>query len=526
VALAVTIGTDIFRESRLYLILVLLLFAAAATAGTEPLFVAVPDHATAVDGGLSRGVAFGDADGDGDADLLVANTIGYPEFLYRNDGDHFVQVMETAPSLAGGFTEGINWVDFDNDGDLDIFTARTNGPNVLYRNDGSWSFAEQKAGDLSTDRSASSMACWADLDGDGWLDVFVVNRGGEGDALYRNHNGRSFEHITDNVTGRAGGDGRSCVFADLDGDEDPDLYVGNFIDTSTEPPTKQRNYLYFNHGNFRFTELRRGHAVESRALTYGTSAADADNDGDLDLFVTNIGAGDHNHLYLNDGGGTFHLHEAGLSTTVSTPSKGHTWGDFDLDGDTDIAIANGTEGTEHVRNELYLNDGEANFAAIAGEDFVTNSNISAGIAWADTDMDGDLDLYVANWADGDQDNVMYQNQSQGEWLKLSLVGSASNRMAVGARVTITTRHAGQSNRQVRWLNTTTGYASQNEPILHFGLGGATSVEELSIDWPSGRSDTFESVPANRYLRITEGLDANVDSSVREVQAPTSGPETQ
>jgi hypothetical protein len=101
------------------------MFAGATTAGNAPpLFVAITDHAASVDGGLSRGVAFGDADGDGDADLLVANTINYPEFLYRNDHDRFVQVMETAPSLAGGFTEGVNWIDFDNDGDLDIFAAR------------------------------------------------------------------------------------------------------------------------------------------------------------------------------------------------------------------------------------------------------------------------------------------------------------------------------------------------------------------------------------------------------------------
>jgi len=488
-----------------YPFLLLLLFADASTAGTvPPLFVAIPDHATAVDGGLSRGVAFGDADGDGDADLLIANTINYPEFLYRNDGDRFVQVMETAPSLAGGFTEGVNWIDFDNDGDLDIFAARTDRPNTLYRNDGNWSFAEQEAGDLSMDHSTSSLACWADVDGDGWLDVFVVNRGGENDAIYRNHNGHSFERITDNVVGRAGGDGRSCVFADLDGDDDPDLYVGNFVDASAEPPTKQRNYLYFNDGNFRFTEHGGGHAVESRALTYGTSTADADGDGDLDLFVTNIGNGDQNHLYLNDGDGTLHLHEAGFSTPIRMPSKGHTWGDFDLDGDIDVAIANGTEGTEHVQNQLYLNDGAANFVAVTGEEFVTNSHISAGVAWADLDTDGDLDLYVANWGDGDQDNVMYQNQARGTWLKLSLVGSASNRMAVGARVTITTRLGGQSSQQVRWLNTTTGYASQNEPILHFGLGGATIVENISVDWPSGRHDSFENVTANQHLHISEG----------------------
>ena len=486
------------------LVVLLLLTSAATAAAAQPLFVAIPDHATAVDGGLSRGVAFGDADGDGDADLLVANTINYPEFLYRNDGDDFAQVMEATPSLAGGFTEGVNWIDFDNDGDLDIFAVRTNGPNALYRNDGEWSFAEQDAGSLSEDRATSSMACWADVDGDGWLDVFVVNRKGENDALYRNLNGLSFRRAANSIVSQAGGDGRSCVFADLDGDGDPDLYVGNFVDASTEPPSKQRNYLYFNQGNFEFTEIRNGHAVESGALTYGASATDADNDGDLDLFVTNIGNGDQNHLYLNDGDGTLHLHEAGLSTAISTPSKGHTWGDFDLDGDIDIAIANGTEGSRYIRNELYLNDGAANFVVLAGADFVDHSHVSAGIAWADIDKDGDLDLYVANWGNGDQDNVMYRNQSQGRWLELSLEGSASNRMAIGARVTITTRDGGQPIRQTRWLNTTTGYASQNEPILHFGLGQATSVETLSIDWPSGRQDTFRNIAANQHLRIREG----------------------
>jgi hypothetical protein len=490
----------------LHRILVLIFFAGAATtAGTAPpLFVAIAEHATVVDGGLSRGVAFGDADGDGDPDLLVANTINYPEFLYRNDDDRFVQVMETKPSLAAGFTEGVNWVDFDNDGDLDIFAARTRGPNALYRNDGNWSFVEQEAGDLSTDRSASSMACWADVDGDGWLDIFVVNRNGEDDALYRNQNGRAFERVTDSVVGGAGGDGRSCVFADFDGDGDPDLYVGNFVDTSKTPPSKQRNFFYFNEGNFGFTEIRSGHAVESRALTYGTSATDADNDGDLDLLLTNIGNGDQNHLYLNDGVGNMKLHEAGLSNAISTPSKGHTWGDFDLDGDIDLAIANGTEGSDRIRNALYLNDGAANFNAKADDDFTAHRHVSAGIAWADIDRDGDLDLYVANWGDGDQDNVMYENQSRGSWLKINLEGSASNRMAVGARVTVTTRYGGVSKRQFRWLNTSTGYASQNEPVLHFGLGHAMSVDTLRIDWPSGRHDTLNSLAANQHLHIREG----------------------
>ena len=489
----------------MYLYFALLLIVLVPMAHAEPLFAAVPDHATAVDGGLSRGVAFGDADGDGDPDLLVANTINYPEFLYRNDGERFVQVMETEPSLAGGFTEGVTWVDFDNDGDLDIFAARTDGLDSLYRNDGDWSFAEADAGDLGTVHSTSSMACWADIDGDGWLDVFVVNRAGERDALYRNLEGRSFERVAENVAGRTGGDGRSCVLADLDGDGDPDLYVGNFVDSSTSPPTRQRNYLYFNQGNFEFTEQEQGHAVESRALTYGVSVVDADNDGSPDLFVTNIGRGDRNQLYLNDGDGNLRLREAGFATPVDTPSKGHTWGDFDLDGDLDVAIANGTEGTEHIQNELYLNDGDANFTAVRDEAFVTDAHISAGVATADIDMDGDLDLFVANWGDGDQDNGLYRNLSKGTWLKLRLTGSASNRMGVGARVTITTRHAGRTARQTRWLATSTGYASQNEPVLHFGLNEATSIEELRIDWPSGWHDILGNIAANQYLHIREGV---------------------
>ncbi len=499
-------GTGIVRERFVRQVSLLLLSVSVCSAGAAELFVAMPDHPTAVDGGLSRGVAFGDADGDGDPDLLVANTINYPEFLYRNDGDRFVQVMETAPSLAGGFTEGVNWVDFDNDGDLDIFAVRTDGPNALYRNDGDWLFVEHDAGDLSSDHSTSSMACWADVDNDGWLDVFVVNRRGENDALYRNVGGRSFERLDDSVVGRPGGDGRSCVLADLDNDGDPDLYVGNFIDSSTVPATRQRNYLYFNQGGFEFTEHLGSHVVESRERTYGVSAADADNDGDLDLFVTNIGIGERNHLYLNDGSGTFEPHEAGLATPFDTPSKGHTWGDFDLDGDLDIAVANGTEGTEHIGNELFLNVGNATFLPLESGDFVTSRNISAGIASADIDSDGDLDLYVANWGGGDEDNVMYRNQSQGRWLKLSLEGTDSNRMAVGSRVTITTRHDGRAHRQFRWLVSTTGYASQDDAVLHFGLGSAERVDELSVEWPSGRQDTFRDLAANRHLRITEGAD--------------------
>lgn len=484
-----------------------LLSRVAIAAESTPLFEAWRGSAATVDGGLSRGVAFADAEGDGDPDLLVANTINYPEFLYRNDGGDFVQILETPPSLAGGFSEGASWIDFDNDGDLDIFVARTTQYNSVYRNEGGWLFVEHDAGDFSHDHNASSMACFADVDNDGWLDVFVVNRDGENDALYRNvarKHGRVFARLKNGTAGNNGGNGRTCAFGDVNNDGHIDLYVGNFIDTRTDPPSKERNYLYINRGDFRFSERTDGHAVELRALTYGASWADVDSDGDLDLFVTNIGIGDENQLYLNDGHGELIPHDAGIETAVDMPSKGHTWGDFDLDGDLDIAIANGTEGTEHIANLLYLNDGAARFRVLEGDPFVRDRDVSAGIAWADPDADGDLDLYVANWGGGDQDNALYRNTAHGSWLKISLVGAESNRMGLGARVSLETGRGNFLKRQVRWFYPQTGYASQNEPVVHFGLQGAQQVELLTVDWPSGRRDTYREIAANQHLSFSEG----------------------
>ncbi|MEM8493682.1 MAG: CRTAC1 family protein [Pseudomonadota bacterium] len=471
----------------------------------EPLFVPVVDDPSTVDGGLSRGVAFGDLDSDGSPDLVVTNTINYPEFIYRNDRGRFVQVMETAPSLAGGFSEGVNLIDIDNDADLDIFVARTDRPNSLYRNDGDWIFAELDAGDLTADASSSSMACWFDVNKDGWLDAFVVNRHGEHDALYLNRRGKSFDRVVDGSLVTSGGDGRTCTAADFNGDGNTDVFVGNFIDASLPKPMRQENRLFLSRGHGNFERVELSPAVTEKALTYGSSAADVDNDGDLDLLVTNIGIGDQNRLYLNDGSANFTVHTtAGLDTSDDTPSKGHVWGDFDHDGDLDLAIANGTEGSENISNLLYLNDGHANFEAAQEEAFVHERSISAGIAAADIDSDGDLDLFVANWANGDEDNALYIGRGGGAWLKVTLVGTQSNRMGVGARVSVTVKEPQGVRRQHRWVQSQTGYASQSEAALHFGLGAAHTVHDLSILWPSGQSDAYSDIRANKHLTFVEG----------------------
>lgn len=466
-------------------------------------FTALHGSEPTVDGGLSRGVAWGDFDCDGYPDLIVANTINYPELLYRNNRDGtFSQVLEVAPTLTAGWTESVSWVDIDNDGDLDIFAVRTEGRNPLYRNDGDAGFVQIEAGDLTGDNAAGSMACWADYDNDGFLDVFVVNRNEQNDTLYRNLCGVRFRRVDGIAPGSNGGDGRTCGWGDADGDGDPDLYVGNFVNRNADPPAGQRNFFYLNLGNHDFAETREHEFVTTPALTYGISWIDVDYDDDLDLFVTNIGRNDRNWLFLNDGKANFVLSKSVLVTDSTGPSKGHVWGDFDNDRDLDLYVANGTEGTPAIQNFLYLNKGNAEFKRVETGVAVNDAHVSAGVAAADFDRDGDLDLYVANWGGGDQDNDLYRNDTAGKrWLAIRLVGTRSNRMGVGARVRI---DAG--GWQTRWLHASNGYASQSELILHFGLGDRTTAERVEVYWPSGQIDRYEDIAGNRYWIATEATD--------------------
>jgi Tol biopolymer transport system component len=469
-----------------------------------PPFTELRGNAVAVDGGLSRGFTWGDLDGDGDPDLVVANSASQPEFVYRNDGaDAFTQLFDTPVALGAGDTEGASLADYDGDGDLDLLvTDQFDEPLRLYRNEDGGEFHEARAGDLGdgTPFSANS-ACWADYDLDGDLDVFVVQRDGRDDLLFRNRGDGTFARVREDPVAASGGDGRACAWGDVDGDGDPDLYVGNFL----EGRQKARNFLFLNQsGGFRRVAV--GPPVEDRGRTYGTSFIDADNDGDLDLFVSNIARDDRNALYLNDGSGGFTaLVDDPLVAAGGRPSKGHTWGDFDLDGDLDVYIANGTEADVDVRNFLFLNDGRGRFSAVRHGPPVERADTSAAAAWADYDRDGDLDLFVTSWGGNDEDNVLLRNETTGRhWLTIALRGTGSNRQGIGARVRLAVRRGGELHWQTRWLWPSTGYASQNEPVVHFGLGAAERVAELQVIWPSGVVDRRRDLTADRLYVVVEG----------------------
>ncbi len=456
----------------------------------------------------SRGVAWGDYNGDGYPDLLVANTMNNSDFLYKNNsqGD-FEQIVEGDEVTAAGWTEGANWIDYDNDGDLDIFyTTQFGKPNQLYQNDGFGAFKKIEAGDLTKLSSSSTSACWCDFDLDGDLDVYVVERDGADDALYRNNGNGTFNKVGEARFPYGSGDGRACAWGDTDGDRFPELYVGNFLDKTKPGSRKDYNFYYKNNGDGSFIEITDSPVTSETNLTYGVSFVDYDQDNDLDLFITNIALSDKNLLYQNDGRGNFIKTNTAITKASHRPSKGHTWGDYDNDGDLDLFVVNGTEGTtpKEIMNLIFLADGNGDFEQVESLSIVETPNISAGTAWADYDKDGDLDLFVANWGNNTERNVLYRNDLyKTNWVTFRLKGSKSNSHGIGSKVRIKVEIDYKTTWLSRWLLPQTGYASQNEPIIHFGLKDSNMIENIEILWPSGIQIEFENVKGNTNYLISE-----------------------
>jgi hypothetical protein len=471
------------------------------------MFVPVSGGRISSDGSASRGVAWADFDADGDPDLVIGNTAGQWNAFYLNirhgrrddwrDGAvspepgstdataRFLKVSDPNSSplggvaAAGGRAEGVSWVDYDGDGDLDLhLVTRGSEPDLLFENRAAEGLVRVTQGLLVQSRS-HTMACWADADGDGWLDVFLVGyRSEAGNSLLRNLGGGEFVVVEGTPFAEASKAGRACAWGDPNGDGLPDLYVGN---------AREPNDMFWNRGSLRFErDGSRSHVVQASGYTYGLSWADFDQDGDHDLFVANFDTA--NVLYRNDGGGG--LEPVGLDPITldeGGASKGHAWGDYDLDGDLDLFVANGTYGPD-MRNFLYLNEDGSFRRGLSGV-LTEHADTSAGTAWADYDGDGDLDLFVANWGSSDQVNRLYRNTTSEttgrSWIGFRLRSAPPNAFAWGATVSVRATIGGQARRLTRWNVPTTGYGSQSEMLIHFGLGDAEAVDSVVVRWPSG-----------------------------------------
>jgi hypothetical protein len=471
-----------------------------------PLFTRITTGDVATETGDHIGVAWGDYDNDGYIDLFLAKAFGQNNALFRNNRDGTFSRITTGDIVNdGGDARACAWGDYDEDGYLDLIVANTGEFNFLYKNNHNGTFTRITAGTAGPVANTTArfvQPSWADYDNDGWLDLFVSAGGtfsSQNNFLYRNTGTGSFEQVTvvnvgNDIAASFGG-----AWADYDGDGRIDLFVAN--------GSGQRNFLYRNTANGTFTKTTNSVVTQAAPNFTGGAWADCDNDGDLDLFVSNwsnVGGAfvGHNFLFRNDGSGVFTPltgAEAGPIVSDVSASTGSAWGDYNNDGWIDLFVCN--EGGPGF-NYLYRNNGDGTFSRIPPTWDQDVGDYFEGCAWGDYDNDGFLDLMVTG-ALGTP-NLLYRNNGNfNRWLTLKLEGSASNRSAIGAKVRVQALVFGTNLWQTRQISGDAGENSQNDLRAHFGLGNATNTTVVRVEWPSGIVQELRDAAVNKIHTLKE-----------------------
>jgi hypothetical protein len=519
-------------------------------AGLTVSHISSPDKRYVIES-MSGGVGFIDCDNDGKLDIITVNGSTVDRYkkggdpmitLYHQEGDlKFKDITKEAGLTRKGWGMGVAVADFDNDGWDDIYVTGYGG-NALYRNLGNCRFEDvtEKAGVAVG--GFSTGASWGDFDRDGRVDLFVpryvfidINklpefgsndkfcrfRGvmvqcgpwglpGESDFLFRNRGDGTFQ----DVSKAAGVDdpkhyfGMQGVWADYDNDGWPDLYVAN----DAGP-----NYLYHNNhdGTFEDVGLLSGAALSTDGREQGSMGVDfgdIDHDGLFDIIVTNF-TEEPDTLYWNRGKQGFT--DISYSSHIGQPSYplvgwGTSFFDMDNDGWLDIFVANGhvypqmdlVKGGAPYRQPflLFRNNRERTFedvTAISGLESLPLSS-RRGAAFGDVNNDGKVDVLVLNV--GEPPTLLInRTKTSNHAVLLKLVGTKSNRAAIGARATVTAGDVVQFN-EVRGGSS---YLSQNDLRLHFGLGSQATIDSLEISWPSGKKDTYHNLAADFIYTISE-----------------------
>ena len=462
--------------------------------------------------GWGQGVCVGDYDNDGYDDLFV--TYFGKNVLYHNNRDGtFTDVSAKAGVATNGkrWNTGCAFVDYDRDGRLDLFVA-----NYIDM-------------DLATAPVPESGPCL-------YKGVIVAcgppGLNGGKNILYHNNGDGTFTDVSgiSGILSANGTYGLGVLTADLDNDGWPDIYVANDSTASA---------LYQNKKNGKFVDiaLESGCALSPDGKPQagmGISAADYDLDGNLDLVKTNF-AGDTPSLYHNLGGASFE--DATFTAGLGLYTKYLGWGcgffDFDNDGWPDILICNGhvypeveqlqTEAGYAQRKLLYRNlrNGRFEDVSMHAGPGISDPIAARGCAFGDFDNDGDLDMVVNPVNDYPQ-LLRCDSQTGNNWLKVRTIGTKSNRSGIGARLKCVTRVPGEAkpHQQIDEVRSGGGYFSQNDLRAHFGLGKAEKVELLEIRWPSGQVDTLKDVKPNQVVYVKEGEGIVRTMQFTPAKAPT------
>lgn len=444
--------------------------------------------------GLYKGAVWVDFDNDGDIDLFAA-----PNFLFRNDGGGIF--TGGASSIGAGSQQvpgGASWADVDNDGDLDCALAQY--PSGLYLNNGDGSFTNVA---LDVD-SLAELASWGcaigNADGDAFPEILYAHAAGfhpSGAAqrpcrYYHNDGAFSPELVRGYNFTESLAPYTVPYWSDHDLDGDMDLFIASGPGGS---PGYDRCYK-----NMR-VELGYDTLIQMTAEAFASvqqdgqcyNFVDVDNDGDLDLCLTNF-SGAPSRFYRNNGG--TYVSET-TSWTTSLPRLANCWGDYDNDGDLDVVIT-----SDFASARYYSNDGTGLFTFESGG--LSTANGSTGCANGDMDNDGDLDLFIHG---ADAAKTLFRNDTLAgdrAWTTLKLIGSNSGTSAIGALVRLKSTINGMPRWQIREVNAQNSFQGHNDLRVHFGLGDATSTDSLEVRWPSGLVQQFGMNAVNVMYTLIEG----------------------
>ncbi|MFQ5430712.1 MAG: FG-GAP-like repeat-containing protein [Phycisphaerae bacterium] len=436
---------------------------------------------------FGSGVALVDLDQDGDPDLVALGRADGRVGIFENDGAGFF-TDRTATSGIPAVTapSGITAADYDDDGDLDLYFSNWLAPNLLMRNDGAFTFADVTTIAGVGDDGAGTGCAWADYDGDGRLDLYVANRTGTQSAsgvpstvpnrFYRNQGDGTFVDVAPALGVDDGSYTFQAVFFDYDNDADSDLYLS----TDKGYSGLGQNRLFENVGGT-FVDVTAASGTGAQINSMGVGVGDFDSNGFFDLYCTNTPQG--NVLYMNQGLGVF----VESATAAGVQSNAVGWGalffDYDNDGLEDLYVCNMS-----AANRLYV--ASAGWPCVDDAPLlsVNDTGQSFGLAAADIDNDGDLDLVVQD----DNAKIKFYVNHEGEtrhWAKFRVVGIGQNRFAVGARVAV---RVGATWYR-REIQAGGNYKSQNDLTVHVGLDAATLMDEVVVTWPGGVTRGLQSL---------------------------------
>lgn len=450
--------------------------------------------------GTCMDAVWGDYDNDGHLDLYIVKW--GPNVLYHNNGDGtFADVTEKARVGDWGNGNAAIWFDYNDDSYLDLYignyfryehlwalessrtmhedfeTARDAGANVLYRNNGDGTFT-----DVSQEMGVNDVG-WtldtgaADYDNDGDQDLANANDFGQ-DRVYRVNADGTFTNVTDEAIGWDTYKGMNIEFGDFNNDGWLDLYVSNIW---TKEYVKEGNQLYRNMGDKTFSDISFEAEVYDGGWCWAGKFWDYDNDGDLDIMVANG--------YISGVPGDEYFTKLATSVTQAgfDPIDAQNWptmGDSTFSG--------------YQTSRVWRNDGNEVFTQVAEEIGLADIHDGRGLAIADFDNDGDLDVYISNQG---QDSTFYRNDvgSKNNWLQIELRGTNCNRNAIGTRVTLIS----EGHLMIREVDGGNGGHGQCPFRLHFGLGQRKIIDSLEIRWPTRYVERFENVKPNQILKFTE-----------------------